>query len=455
MTTSTAAEPSPRTHPRPDDRPSASECPADAATDASAGKRVKLAARDLSKVFGPRPERALELLAQGGTKADAQKLGAAVGVYDVSLDIHEGETFVLMGLSGSGKSTLLRLLNRLHEPTAGQVLVDGLDITRLNRRELLEVRREKFSGMVFQQFAILPHRTVLDNVAYGLEVQGVGADERRRRALEATALVGLEGWEAYYPAELSGGMQQRVGLARALAVDADILLMDEAFSALDPLIRREMQDELIELQARVNKTIVFVTHDLDEALKLGDRIAIMKDARVVQVGTAEEILTDPADEYVEAFIEGVDRASVLTAANIMQPVKETALLRDGPNTARTKMRRHGLSGMLVVDRERRVHGYVTAKSLGAQLEDPDAPRDRIDPERMEPAVVVDMHEPLQGVIGLASEASKPIGVIDERGRLRGVVVKGAILAALAQPGQTGNGGVVAGSGVAREEGAGV
>jgi len=403
-----------------------------------AGSRpIKLATRNLSKVFGHRPERALDILRQGGSKADAQRLGAAVGVFDANLEVREGETFVLMGLSGSGKSTLLRLLNRLHEPTAGQVLVDGQDITELSRRELLAVRREKFSGMVFQQFAILPHRTVVDNVAYGLEVQGVSASERRARAREATTLVGLEGWEEYYPSELSGGMQQRVGLARALAVDADILLMDEAFSALDPLIRREMQDELVELQARVNKTIVFVTHDLDEALKLGDRIAIMKDARVVQVGTAEEILTHPADAYVEAFVEGVDRASVLTAANIMQPVKETAFLRDGPNTVRTKMRRHGLSGILVTDSERKVQGYVTSERVRAQLEDPRANRDRLDPTGLEDAVTVPLSAPLQEVIGIASEGSVPIGVVDEAGRLRGVVVKGAILAALVRPGNGG------------------
>lgn len=397
-------------------------------------RRIKIATRNLSKVFGPRPERALEILRDGGTKADAQKIGAAVGVYDANLDIREGETFVLMGLSGSGKSTLLRMFNRLHEPTAGQVIVDGNDITKLSKRELLDVRREKFSGMVFQQFAILPHRTVVDNVAYGLEVQGVSASERQRRAREATALVGLEGWEEYYPSELSGGMQQRVGLARALAVDADILLMDEAFSALDPLIRREMQDELVELQARMNKTIVFVTHDLDEALKLGDRIAIMKDARVVQVGTAEEILTHPADDYVESFVEGVDRASVLTAANIMQPVKETAFLRDGPNTVRTKMRRHGLSGILVTDSERKVQGYITSENLRAQLEDSNSSRERIDTARMEPAVTVSLDTPLQDIIGIASEGSVPIGVVDDGGRLRGVVVKGAILAALVRPG---------------------
>lgn len=394
------------------------------------------------------------MLKNGADPSDLDIPGVTAAVIDASFEVGEGEIFVVMGLSGSGKSTLIRMLNGILPATSGQVYVNGEDITTMSPKQIRDMRQRTMS-MVFQHFALFPHRTVLDNAAYGLRVKGVEKAERLNKAREALELVGLAGWEDHLPEQLSGGMRQRVGLARALAADTDILLMDEAFSALDPLIRREMQDELIELQARVNKTIVFVTHDLDEALKLGDRIAIMKDARVVQVGTAEEILTDPADEYVEAFIEGVDRASVLTAANIMQPVKETALLRDGPNTARTKMRRHGLSGMLVVDRERRVHGYVTAKSLGAQLEDPDAPRDRIDPERMEPAVVVDMHEPLQGVIGLASEASKPIGVIDERGRLRGVVVKGAILAALAQPGQTGNGGVVAGSGVAREEGAGV
>lgn len=414
---------------------------------------IAVKAENLYKVFGRRPNEAVKRLAAGATRDDVASLGTAA-VIDASFEVKKGEIFVVMGLSGSGKSTLIRMLNGLLDATSGTVTIAGKRVTGVVGKQLRDIRRTDVS-MVFQHFALLPHRTVIDNVAYGLEIKGISRAERLERARKVVSLVGLDGWADSLPSELSGGMRQRVGLARALAADTEVLLMDEAFSALDPLIRREMQDELIELQARVNKTIVFVTHDLDEALKLGDRIAIMKDARVVQVGTAEEILTDPADEYVEAFIEGVDRASVLTAANIMQPVKETALLRDGPNTARTKMRRHGLSGMLVVDRERRVHGYVTAKSLGAQLEDPDAPRDRIDPERMEPAVVVDMHEPLQGVIGLASEASKPIGVIDERGRLRGVVVKGAILAALAQPGQTGNGGVVAGSGVAREEGAGV
>ncbi len=395
-------------------------------------RKPKIRTRNLSKVFGPRPERAFTFLKEGGSKLEAQeKLGLAVGVYDVSLDIYEGETFVLMGLSGSGKSTLLRLLNRLHEPTAGQIFIDDIELTALNKRELIEARRTKFMGMVFQQFAILPHRTVLENVEYGLEVQGVDKAQRREKALEATELVGLKGWEDSYPSQLSGGMQQRVGLARSLAVDADILLMDEAFSALDPLIRKEMQDELIELQSRMNKTIVFVTHDLDEALKLGDRIAIMKDAQVVQVGTAEEILTAPADDYVKAFVEGVDRTGVLTAGSIMQPVKETAHVRDGPRTILTKLRRSGLSGILVVDSERQVQGYLTSENLVEQLESARASQERLEMARVDEIVTVSEETPLQDLIAIASETSGPVPVVDDRQRLRGVVVKGSILAALA------------------------
>ncbi len=423
----------------PTEVPAGTVAPADTAdpsgTAAPAGASVaptKITCRNLTKVFGGRPERVLEFLERGGTKEEAQaRFGNAVGVYGVDLDIRAGETFVLMGLSGSGKSTLLRLLNLLHKPTAGQVTVDDIDLTKLSKRELLRVRREKFSGMVFQQFAILPHRTVLDNVRFGLEVQGVPLAEQRRRAGEAIELVGLAGWEGNIPAELSGGMQQRVGLARSLAVDADVLLMDEAFSALDPLIRREMQDELVELQARMNKTIVFVTHDLDEALKLGDRIAIMRAGRVVQMAGAEEIITAPADDYVEAFVAGVDRTGVLTARSIMQPVKATALLSDGPHTALTKMRRFGLSGLLVLDRERRVHGYVSSEAVVAQLRDAEAGQDRLDARRISQALSVALDTSLGELITAASGISEPIAVVDAAGRLRGVVVKGAILAALA------------------------
>ena len=390
-----------------------------------------LATEGLSKVFGPRPAAALDFMYQGGSKAEAQaRFGNAVGVFDVSLEINEGETFVLMGLSGSGKSTLLRLLNRLHEPTRGKVLVEGTDITALNRQELMEVRRSKFSGMVFQNFAILPHRTVLDNVGFGLELQRVPRQQRQERSQQAIELVGLKGWEQSLPSELSGGMQQRVGLARALAVDAPILLMDEAFSALDPLIRREMQDELIELQSRMNKTIVFVTHDLDEALKLGDRIAIMRDAQVVQVDTAEQIVARPADDYVRAFVEGVDRSEVLTAGNIMQPPLTTAFLRDGPRTVLTKLRRHGLSGIFVTDTERNLKGYLTSESVIEQARE-NGEADRIDPARFEEPVAVEADTPLSEIIDLAVQTSGPIAVVDPGSRLRGVIVKGAILAALA------------------------
>lgn len=394
--------------------------------------RVKIECRGLTKVFGGRPERVHDFLDRGGTKEEAQaRFGNAVGVYDVDLAIREGETFVLMGLSGSGKSTLLRLLNLLHAPTRGTVLVDGIALTELGKRQLLKVRREKFSGMVFQQFAILPHRSVVDNVRFGLEVHGVPLPRQLEKAREAIELVGLAGWEDNLPGQLSGGMQQRVGLARALAVDADVLLMDEAFSALDPLIRREMQDELIELQARLNKTIVFVTHDLDEALKLGDRIAIMRSGRVVQLGGAEEIITAPADAYVEAFVAGVDRTGVLTARSIMQPVKAAALATDGPHTLLTKMRRFGLSGLLVLDRERRVLGYASSEAVVAQLEDAQAVKHALEGSRVTPALTVGLDTSLAELITAASGRSEPIAVIDPAGRLRGVVVKGAILAALA------------------------
>ncbi len=416
----------------PNARPNGSRRPERASSDGA----VKIEVRGASKVFGRNPERALALLAAGGTKAEVQeRFGNAVGVHAADLDVMDGEIFVLMGLSGSGKSTLLRLLNRLHEPTSGSITIDGTDITRLTRGELLRFRRRHFNGMVFQQFAILPHRTVLDNVAYGLEIRGVDRAKRVARAAEAVELVGLKGWERSLPSELSGGMQQRVGLARALAMDADILLMDEAFSALDPLIRREMQDELLELQSRMSKTIVFVTHDLDEALKLGDKIAIMNAGRVIQIGTPEKVITEPADDYVSAFVEGVDRTGVLTAGHIMQPVKETVHVKDGPRTALTKMRRSGLSGILVVDSERRPRGYLRSERLAAGLSGLEIAPARLDSRLLEDAVIVDKGAPLNEVIALASEGSAPIGVVDDGGRLRGVVVKGAILAALARPHQ--------------------
>ncbi|HWU11256.1 MAG TPA: glycine betaine/L-proline ABC transporter ATP-binding protein [Streptomyces sp.] len=277
----------------------------------------RLQAEHLYKVFGRRPDQAVRKL-EGGTHRDELRAdGTTAAVIDASFTVEPGQIFVVMGLSGSGKSTLLRMLNGLLEPTAGQVLFDGQDLTALTPRELRTVRSTKIS-MVFQHFALFPHRSVLENAAYGLEVQGVPRAEREKRATEALELTGLAGWEKSWPDELSGGMQQRVGLARALATDADLLLMDESFSALDPLIRRDMQDQLLELQKRLKKTIVFITHDLNEAMRLGDRIAVMRDGEIVQQGTAEDILVRPSNDYVASFIQDVDRSRVLTAGSIME-----------------------------------------------------------------------------------------------------------------------------------------
>src|SRR6056297_1068012 len=273
--------------------------------------KIKIYIENVSKVFGRHPERAIDMIRQGKSKDEIlSESKLAVGVADASFDIYEGETVVVMGLSGSGKSTLLRCVNRLIEPTAGKVLVDNIDVTSLTHDELRELRRTKF-GMVFQSFALFPHMTVYENVEFGLDVQNVDPAERREKSEAALQQVGLGGWGDYLPKNLSGGMKQRVGLARALAVDPDILLMDEAFSALDPLIRTDMQDELLALESEVRKTILFITHDLDEALKMGDRIVLMKDGKVVQIGTPEEILTQPANEYVARFVENVDITKVL------------------------------------------------------------------------------------------------------------------------------------------------
>ncbi|WP_241721148.1 quaternary amine ABC transporter ATP-binding protein [Streptomyces lydicus] len=280
---------------------------------------ARLQAENLYKVFGRRPEDAVRRLEAGADRDELRAEGTTAAVIDASIEVDEGQIFVVMGLSGSGKSTLLRTLNGLLEPTSGTVRFDGQDLTSLSDKELRKVRSQKIS-MVFQHFALFPHRSVLENAAYGLEVQGVPRAERIARATEALELTGLKGWEKSWPDELSGGMQQRVGLARALATNADLLLMDESFSALDPLIRRDMQDQLLELQKSLKKTIVFITHDLNEAMRLGDRIAVMRDGRIVQIGSAEDILVTPANDYVASFTQDVDRTRVLTAGAIMTEV---------------------------------------------------------------------------------------------------------------------------------------
>jgi len=324
----------------------------------------KLKIEDLTLIFGKEKEEALELLKQGKTKAEILKeTGCTVAVKNASFNIEKGEFFVIMGLSGSGKSSLLRCLNRLIEPTSGNVILNDVNITSLGDQELQNVRKKEMA-MVFQNFGLLPHRTVLENVAFGLELQDIPKEQREAKAQEVINMVSLKGYENQNTSELSGGMQQRVGLARALANDPEILLMDEAFSALDPLIRTQMQDELIDLQEKMHKTIVFITHDLDEAIRLGDRIAIMKDGEVIQIGTPEDILTNPADEYVSSFVEKVDRKSIITAASLLFEKPTVAIFRkDGIEGSLRKMRSSGLTALPAVSVDKHFLGFVYLKDI--------------------------------------------------------------------------------------------
>lgn len=382
---------------------------------------------EVSKVFGSNAQQAIRRMKEGKDKEAVQaETGATVGVFNATIEIARGETFVVMGLSGSGKSTLLRCINRIHEPTSGVVKVGDVDVTKLDRKELQEFRQQTF-GMVFQRFALFPHRTVTGNVEYGLEVKGVPREDRLRRVEEVLELVGLGGWGDRKPSELSGGMQQRVGLARALAVDPEILLMDEAFSALDPLIKREMQDELLALQSRMQKTIIFITHDLDEALKLGDRIAVMKDGRVVQVGTPEEIVSEPVDDYVAAFTAGVDRSKVLTAGSIMKEPEPVIRPKDGPKTALQRMRRHGISTIFMVDNQGKLAGLLDADSAREAAERGEKSVTEVLNRK---PTAVDIDTPLRECMSIGSAGQWPAAVTDSSGRLHGVLVKGAILSAL-------------------------
>lgn len=382
----------------------------------------------LSKIFGRQTKLAASLLEKGKSKEEILKeTGCTVGVNRANFEVKEGEIFVIMGLSGSGKSTLVRLLNRLIEPTSGHVYVDGDDIATLKVEQLREVRRKKMS-MVFQKFALFPHRTVLENTAYGLEVQGQPKEKREKKALDSLELVGLKGYVHQYPDQLSGGMQQRVGLARAFANDADILLMDEAFSALDPLIRKDMQDELLELHGTMKKTIIFITHDLDEALRIGDRIALMRDGSIVQLGTPEEILMNPVNDYVERFVEDVDFSKVFTAEHVMKRAESITLDKDGVRVALKRMENQGLSSIYVVNRNKKLIGAITAEKAS------DAVKSGIEDinELLEKDIVkTKLDTPLHDLFEHTSVASIPVAVVDEQDRLRGVIVRGAILAALA------------------------
>lgn len=377
------------------------------------------------------------MIQRGSTRDELRADGLTAAVIDASFEVEPGEIFVVMGLSGSGKSTLLRIVNRLLEPTSGSVEIDGQDITGLNRNELRAARRDKIS-MVFQHFALFPHRTVGQNAGYGLEVKGMSRAERDERVSTALDLAGLSGWGDSYPEDLSGGMKQRVGLARALAADTEILLMDEAFSALDPLIRREMQDQLIDLQHRLGKTILFITHDLNEAMRLGDRIAMMKDGRIVQIGTSEQILKNPANDYVARFVQDVDRSHVLTAAAVME--KPVAMLGAelGPLVAHRLIREHQLNALVVVDRQRKLKGVVLEADVAAAVE---AGTETIEGILQTDVITVHENSSLAELFTDSADSPIPLPVLDDEGRLVGVIPRVTLLNALGrswsdEPGDT-------------------
>ncbi|WP_075558477.1 glycine betaine/L-proline ABC transporter ATP-binding protein [Parabacteroides timonensis] len=386
---------------------------------------AKIEIKNLSILFGPEKAKAKKMILKGKSKQEILKAtGCTVAVRNANLEIEEGEMFVIMGLSGSGKSTLLRCINRLNEPSMGEIRLDGVDITRSSDKELLQIRRKELA-MVFQHFGLLPHRTVLSNVSFGLELQGVPKEEREKKAQESVLLVGLKGYEKQRVDELSGGMQQRVGLARALANNPEVLLMDEAFSALDPLIREQMQDELLLLQEKMKRTIVFITHDLDEAIKLGDRIAIMKDGEIVQIGTPEEILTDPANAYVTRFTESVDRGRIVTASSIMlkQPVV-VRLRKEGPETILRKMREKRLYALPVIGNEDQFIGEIQYKDVLKLRKEGSKDVASIVlkevPSVLENTTVEDM-------LPLLPKVRQALPVVDGENRLIGVVSPSAII----------------------------
>nr|WP_320115041.1 glycine betaine/L-proline ABC transporter ATP-binding protein ProV [uncultured Desulfuromonas sp.] len=394
-------------------------------------EQTKVRVENLYKIFGPQPKKVMSLVEQGLTKEEIfERTGATVGVQNTSFHINRGEIFVIMGLSGSGKSTMVRMLNRLIEPTSGRIWIDDEELTAMNQEQLIQTRRRKMS-MVFQSFALMPHLTVLDNAALGLEISGTDKKERRERAMAALEQVGLEAWHASLPSELSGGMQQRVGLARGLAVDPDILLMDEAFSALDPLIRTEMQDELLNLQAKSQRTIVFISHDLDEAMRIGDRIAIMEGGNVVQVGTPEEILQQPANAYVQAFFRGVDPTNILKAEDIARDTQVTVIRHtgEGPRAALQRLISHDREYGYVLDAQRHLLGVVSTESLKDLIENnPESKRldeaflDGVDPGRAE--------DSMQEILPEVVNRSWPLPIVRDDGRYLGVISKNQFLRTL-------------------------
>lgn len=388
---------------------------------------IKLKVENLTKIFGDKEEEALNLMNQGKTKEDIlSQTGATLGVNQASFEVNEGEIFVIMGLSGSGKSTLVRMLNRLIEPSNGNVYIDDQNISTMNANELRQVRREKIS-MVFQNFGLFPHRTILENTEYGLEVQGVDKKTMREKAEKALENAGLLPYKDQFPNQLSGGMQQRVGLARALANDPDILLMDEAFSALDPLIRRDMQDELLEMQKTMNKTIIFITHDLNESLRLGNRIAIMKDGEVVQVGTGQEILSNPANDYVKRFVEDIDRTKVYTAEHIMEEPAAISQETDRPAVALRMMEEEGMSNILVVDDKKQLIGYVTRDEVTRMIKQGQHDLSTI--------IQSDVPEVASGVLidnlfDMIHDSETPVAVTNKDGEIEGIIVRSNVIGAM-------------------------
>ncbi|MBS4205419.1 quaternary amine ABC transporter ATP-binding protein [Lederbergia citrea] len=395
---------------------------------------VKMKVENVSKIFGSRPKRVIPMIEKGESKSEIlAKTGHTVGVYNASMDIMEGETFVIMGLSGSGKSTLIRCLNMLNRPTAGAIYVDGENIVEYNSQQLKYYRQKKIA-MVFQHFGLFSHRTVLSNIEYGLEVRGIPKSERQKIAQKHLETVGLKGFENKYPDELSGGMRQRVGIARALANDPDILLMDEPFSALDPLIRREMQLELLDIQNRLQKTIIFITHDVNEAFKIGDRVAVMKDGKVEQIGTPEEILEEPANDYISEFIRDIDRSKILQAEHIMVKPFGLVSLKDGLNVAIKVMRENGISSAFVTDRGRRLQGLVTIDRAIEGLKQKKTLQDVMEKE----VNTVDPTDYVQDIIPKALDSKYPLVVVNEENQIRGIILRVHVLASLI--GDNGDGG---------------
>jgi glycine betaine/proline transport system ATP-binding protein len=390
--------------------------------------KTKLVAKDVYKIFGPDPKKAYDLIQEGKSKDEIfEDTGMTVGVREASFEVYEGEVFVVMGLSGSGKSTLVRMLNRLIEPTFGSIEIDGHDIVKMSKDELIQLRRRDMA-MVFQSFALMPHQSVIDNAAFGLEVAGVDREARYERAMKSLEAVGLKANAHSYPDELSGGMKQRVGLARALTNDPSIMLMDEAFSALDPLIRTEMQDELLRLQSESQRTVIFITHDLDEAMRIGDRIAVMEDGRIVQIGTPEEIVTKPADEYVSSFFKGVDVTPVFSAGDIARKEQLTVIERPGSdlNSAIETMRGKDRDIAIVLDKSQRYEGTISADSLAAAKKGDGKIQSAFihDVE----AVASDMS--LSEVLHKVAHSAYPVPVVDKNNKYIGAISKTALLQTL-------------------------